>query len=127
MTMPADPPAPAPPSRPPSRPPPSPAVRSRPWSAQPLAGALAGSVPLSALLARVRESERRLALAAPAMPPGLAALIRAGPLDEQAWVLLVEHASAAAKLRQCVPAIDAALAARGIEGPAVKIKIRPRG
>lgn len=117
MAAPSAPPAPAPP----------PAARGRNWSARPLSGALADSVPLSALLARVRESERRLALAAPSMPAGLAALVRAGPLDEEAWVLLAEHSAAAAKLRQCVPAIEAALAARGVVGPMVKIKIRPRG
>jgi hypothetical protein len=86
-----------------------------------------GAFALAALLARVRESEARLAAIAPSLPAGLAALVRAGPLDDQAWLLLAEHASAAAKLRQCVPAIEAALAARGIVGPAVKIKIRPRG
>jgi hypothetical protein len=42
-------------------------------------------------------------------------------------VLLVEHASAAAKLRQCLPTLAAALAAQGIVGPALKVKIRPRG
>jgi hypothetical protein len=111
----------------PAPPGPPAAGRPHPWSARPLAGALAESGTIGALLARVRESERRLTVAAAALPPGLAALVRAGPLDDQAWLLLAEHASAAAKLRQCVPAIEAALAAQGIVGPAVKIKIRPRG
>ncbi len=103
------------------------ATPSRPWSARPLAGALAESATLASLLARVRESERRLAVVSPRLPPGLAALVRPGPLDDEAWVLLVEHASAAAKLRQCLPTLEAALAAQGIVGPALKIKIRPRG
>lgn len=119
--------APPGPAAPPPSSPPAASARARPWSARPLAGALAESAALAGLLARVRDSERRLALVAPLLPPGLAALVRPGPLDDEAWVLLVEHASAAAKLRQCLPTLQAALVAQGIVGPTLKVKIRPRG
>jgi len=88
--------------------------------------ALGASAALASLLARVRESEARLAAVRGLIAPELAATVRAGPLDDKRWLLLVEHAAAAAKLRQCVPQIEAALLARGFTGPEVRIKVRPR-
>ncbi|MDE2612488.1 MAG: hypothetical protein KGL78_03535 [Burkholderiales bacterium] len=95
-------------------------------SAQSLARALDTSVPLAGLLARLRESDARLAAIVSVLPAGLAASLRAGPLDDKTWTLLADHAAAAAKLRQCVPEIEAALAAGGWHGPALTIKVRPR-
>jgi hypothetical protein len=57
------------------------------------------------------------------LPPGLGGAIEAGPLDETSWILLVKHAPAAAKLRQCVPQIEAALAAAGFELRVVRVKL----
>lgn len=93
---------------------------------QTLAVALGRSEPLSSLLQRVRESKARLDAVAPLLPPGLADGIRAGPLDDSAWVLLVSHAAAAAKLRQMLPALETALRERGWPGPPIKIKVLPR-
>ncbi|HOL38356.1 MAG TPA: hypothetical protein PLZ50_09800 [Rubrivivax sp.] len=92
---------------------------------QTVARALERNAPLAGLLARVRESEARLAAIMPVLPAGLAGALRAGPLDDTAWVLLADHAAAAAKLRQCLPHVEAALRAGGWSGPAVKIKVRP--
>ena len=94
--------------------------------AQPVASAIGDSMTLAVLLARVRESEARLRAIRPVLPPGLAEAVRAGPLDDQGWCLLADHAAAAAKLRQCLPRIAEALAADGWAGPAVKVKVRPR-
>jgi len=91
-----------------------------------LARALDASASLAGLLARVRASEARLTAIVPVLPPELAATLRAGPLDDSAWTLLVEHAAAAAKLRQCLPRIEAALAEHGWAGVPVRIKVRPR-
>jgi hypothetical protein len=103
----------------PPRPPQAPATRS-------VARALDESDSLRGLLARVRESEALLALVRPTLPEGLALLVRAGPLDDQAWMLLAEHAAAAAKLRQCAGSIAAALEAAGRGGLEIKVKVRPR-
>ena len=94
--------------------------------AQPLARALDGSEPLANLLQRLRESQRRWEVVAPLLAGDLAAAARPGPLDESAWVILAEHAAAAAKLRQCLPLIEQALAAAGWLSPSVKVKVRPR-
>ncbi|MBK9135207.1 MAG: hypothetical protein IPM15_12950 [Betaproteobacteria bacterium] len=85
------------------------------------------SEPLAALLARLAQSQARWAVVAAGLPAELAAAARPGPLDERAWTLLADHAAAAAKLRQHLPDIEAALAAHGWLAPAVRIKVRPRG
>ncbi len=92
-----------------------------------LARALSNSEPLVGLLQRVRLSQARLAAIAPLLPVGLRTEVRAGPLDDAAWVLLVSNAAAAAKLRQLLPAVTSALEQQGYAGPAVKIKVLPRG
>ena len=89
----------------------------------PLATALGRSEPLGALMKRLRESQARLAAITPLLPAALRAAVTAGPLDDHAWVLLAANASAAAKLRQMVPELQAVLLAAGWAGPAIKIKV----
>ena len=91
-----------------------------------LAAALRDSEPLVGLMARVRESQARLAVVAELLPAGLRGDVRAGPLDDTAWVLLVDHAAGAAKLRQLLPNLQQALAATGRQGPPIKIRVLPR-
>lgn len=93
---------------------------------QTVAAALGRSEPLTSLLQRMRDSKARLDALVPMFPPGLADGIRAGPLDDSAWVLLVSNAAAAAKLRQMLPALEAALREHGWPGPPIKIKVLPR-
>ena len=88
-----------------------------------LASALGNEHTLRDLLARVRESQRRLDTIAPLMEPPLRAAVQAGPLDDSAWVLLASHSSAAAKLRQLAPVFAAALLKAGLEGPPIKVKV----
>ena len=90
---------------------------------QTVGSALARHDTLAGLLQRVRDSRARLAAIQPVLPPGLGGAIEAGPLDETSWILLVKHAPAAAKLRQCVPQIEAALAAAGFELRVVRVKL----
>ena len=75
---------------------------------------------------RMRDSKARLSVLAPLLPPGLSDGIRAGPLDETAWVLLVAHSASAAKIRQMLPVLESALKAHGWPGPPIKIKVRGR-
>lgn len=92
-----------------------------------MAAALNDSEALTGLLARVRESQARLAVVAELLPVGLRGDVRAGPLDDTAWVLLVGHAAGAAKLRQLLPNLLLALQQSGREGPPIKIRVLPRG
>ena len=93
----------------------------------PLSTALDRSEPLAALLKRLRESQARFAAITPLLPASLRAAVRTGPLDDSAWVLLAANASAAAKLRQMVPELQAAVLAAGWAGPAIKIKVSAAG
>lgn len=94
-----------------------------PPGSQAVGAALARHGTLAALLQRVRDSRARLAAVQPVLPPGLRDAVGAGPLDDSSWILLAKNAPAAAKLRQCVPQIEAALAAAGFEARAVRVKI----
>ena len=80
---------------------------------QQLAAALGRSESLSSLLQKVRGSQARLQALTGLLPPALRGSIRAGPLDDTGWVLLVDHNAAAAKLRQMLPLLTASVAAAG--------------
>jgi hypothetical protein len=86
--------------------------------------ALAGEGTLAALLRRLEESRARLAAATAALPAELAPLVQPGPLDDAAWVLLVPHNAAAAKLRHALPEVAGALAAAGFAPRELKVKVR---
>jgi len=68
--------------------------------AQGIADALRSSAPLVRLGERMRQSNAFLAAVGPAIHAGLAAHIRAGPVDDEGWSLLCANASVAAKLRR---------------------------
>ena len=93
-----------------------------PGSALPLLRAIEGNAALARLSKRLQQSQARLTAVEPALPSALRAQVRAGPCDEQQWVLLAVSAAAAAKLRQCLPALQERLAEAG--WPAVEIRVR---
>ncbi len=84
--------------------------------------ALRGSEPLVGLLQRVRDSQARLQAIAPLLPDTLRQAVRAGPLDDGGWSLLLAHSAAAAKLRQMLPQLQAELTRLG--WPDVKVRLR---
>ena len=96
--------------------------------ALPVGQALAQSAAWSRLAARLQESNARFALVVPLLPPALAAQLQPGPLDEdgRTWTLLAANAAVAAKLRQWVPRLDAALTAQGRQGSAIRIRVQSR-
>ncbi|MDH4052189.1 MAG: hypothetical protein OEU93_11465 [Rubrivivax sp.] len=89
-----------------------------------LADALSNSSALSSLLVRVQESRARLDAVRSDLPQGLADLVRPGPLDETGWTLLVSSGAAAAKLRQCVPRLQQALADKGWGALGIRVKVQ---
>ena len=88
--------------------------------------AMAGNETLAGLLERVALSRQRLMAIADLVPEGLRASTRAGPLDDEAWLLLVDNAAAAAKLRQLLPMFELRLKEHGWAGPPVKVRIQAR-
>ena len=93
--------------------------------ALPVGSALRDHESLASLLARLAQSEARWAAVRPLLAAELAAAARPGPLDDEAWVILADHAAAAAKLRHSLPDIEQALADKGWHAPPVKVKVRP--
>lgn len=93
--------------------------------ALPIATVLDDSEPLVRLAQRIRDSSLRLDAVTPLLPPALRAAVRAGPVDDNQWCLLVPNAAVAAKIRQLVPALEAALLERGWQPTAIRVRIQP--
>lgn len=62
----------------------------------------------------------------PLLPAGLRGAVRPGPLDESQWQLLVGDAAAAAKLRQLLPLLQAALANEGFKPTHIRLRVQPK-
>jgi len=92
-----------------------------------IADALAHSEPLAQLARRMRESQARLGAIESLLPPALRAQVKAGPIDELGWTLLVSNSAVSAKLRQMVPALEAHLRTQGWDGPPVRVKMLAPG
>jgi hypothetical protein len=88
------------------------------------ASAVQRSEPLSQLLARVRQSQERLMCINALLPASLVGVVRPGPLDDVEWALLVPGNAVAAKLRQCLPTLEAGLLAAGWPARALKVRIQ---
>jgi hypothetical protein len=58
------------------------------------------------------------------IPTSLRSAIKAGPIDGDAWCLLVEGNAAAAKLRQVLPALLDRLRDRGWEVNSIRLKVQ---
>jgi hypothetical protein len=85
----------------------------------------AGEAPMLAQLAKLaRESGERLKAVELLIPAPLRSAIRPGPIDGEAWCLLVDSNAGAAKLRQVVPALIAHLQARGTQINSIRLKVQ---
>lgn len=102
------------------------ATRPAPPGTLSLRAALDRSEPLGRLLEQLQASRECLAVVQPLLPPGLREQVRAGPLDEQGWSLLVPSGAAASKLRQLLPTLEDALRTRGGQGTPIRIRVQPR-
>jgi hypothetical protein len=85
----------------------------------------AESSPMLARLAELtRESRERLRAVEPLIPAALRSTIKAGPIDGDGWCLLVSNTAAAAKLRQLIPSLEAALKRHGWEVNSIRVKVQ---
>ena len=87
--------------------------------------AMSGSPALARLIQMADEARACLALVRPLLPASLRGAVRAGPLQDGQWRLIVSHASAGAKLRQLSPALLAALRTKGHDVHTLHIKVQP--
>lgn len=86
--------------------------------------AMHGAPSLARLSELVAQSQQRLAVILPLLPPGLRKTVRSGPLDGHNWCLLVDNNAAASKLRQLMPAMKLALEHRGFAVGELRIKVQ---
>jgi hypothetical protein len=91
-----------------------------------LAEALQSHATLGALLGSWRTAQECMQVARPTLGPGLATLVRPGPLQEGRWVLLADNGTAASKARQLLPRVQAALQAKGLPVSEVQVRVSPR-
>ncbi|WP_198970636.1 DciA family protein [Xylophilus sp. ASV27] len=81
---------------------------------------------LARLTELARDSGERLRQIEPLLPPGLRATVKPGPIDGENWCLLVDSSSAAAKLRQLLPALMAHLRSKGWAVQTIRLKVQGR-
>jgi hypothetical protein len=96
-------------------------MKPKPHSAIPLAQALQQAPVLAGLLERLEQSNAMLRQIKPLLPSGLE--VRAGPVEDRQWCLLVSNNAAAAKIRQLVPALTASLRSAGWPTESIRIKV----
>jgi hypothetical protein len=83
---------------------------------------------LARLAELVQDSSARLQAILPLLPAGLRTSIKAGPVDDTSWCLLLDNAAVAAKLRQLLPSLEAHLRSKGWEINAIRLKVQiPQG
>ncbi len=79
---------------------------------------------LAVLAELSRDSQDRLRAIEPLIPASLRHSIQAGPIEGDAWCLLVSNTTAAAKLRQLVPTLLSTLNRRGWMVNSLRIKVQ---
>jgi hypothetical protein len=73
-----------------------------------------------------RDSVARLNALDGLIPTALRPAIQAGPIDGDAWCLLLDNNAAAAKVRQLVPSLLAHLRVKGWEINSIRLKVQIR-
>jgi hypothetical protein len=91
-----------------------------------VAQALEGNATLSGLLAGHKRAQACFMAVSPCLAPPLRKQLRAGPIDGTSWTILAANSAAAAKLRQSVPMLLAALLAQGESVLEIRIKVAPK-
>lgn len=89
--------------------------------------AFGASPSLASLQERIRQSSRCLEQIQPLLPANLRKLVKAGPLEEGQWCLLVGNAAASTKLRQLLPTLLQELNQNGAQLSLIRIKVQVAG
>jgi hypothetical protein len=92
----------------------------------PLSHALDQSPSLADLARRLALSNARYDAICASLPEPLRAYVRAGPIDDDGWSLLVSNAAVAAKLRHLLPRLADTLREQGWPELPIRVHIRPR-
>ena len=79
---------------------------------------------LAALAERVRVSQQHLKAIQRLMPAPLRTHVKAGPVDDGVWCILVSNTAVSTKIRQMIPLFLAALTQNGAQVTAIRIKVQ---
>lgn len=79
---------------------------------------------LAALQERIRVSQHCLQLVRPLIPSTLRQHVKAGPIQDNEWCILVGSAAASTKLRQLLPSMLQVLTQSGAQVNAIRIKVQ---
>lgn len=79
---------------------------------------------LAALQERIRASQHCLRIVRPLIPATLRQHVKAGPMQDSEWCILVSSAAASTKLRQLLPAMQQVLMQNGAQVSAIRIKVQ---
>jgi len=90
----------------------------------PVREALAQAQPLVSLMQRLQASQACLEVVRAVLPPAVAAYVKAGPIDEEGWTLLVPNSALSAKLRQLQPRLLDALQRKGFKVSAIRVRVQ---
>ena len=85
--------------------------------------AVQNSPALGQLTALIEDSSSRLRAIESLIPEALRPFVKAGPIDGNAWCLLVKGNATAAKLRQLTPLIQSQLLIKGWKVTSIRLKI----
>jgi hypothetical protein len=99
----------------------------RVMQAQTLGTVLDRCGPLESLQRRMRDSNDRFEVIRGKLPGELARHVKPGPVDDEGWSLLTTNAAVAAKLRQLLPRLEAALKDAGWQTTAIRVKLLGAG
>ena len=92
----------------------------------PLQQAAQESPTLARLAGLIQAASARLQAILPLLPAQLRASVKAGPMEDGIWCLLVSSNAVAAKLRQWVPALHSHLAQKNLPVTSIRIKVQNR-
>ncbi len=90
----------------------------------PVQRALTKSGPLASLMQRLRFSQQCMEAVQGLLPPGLRPYVKAGPVDDEGWTILVANAAISAKLRQLQPRLMDTLAQKGLKVNAIRLRVQ---
>jgi hypothetical protein len=86
--------------------------------------ASAESPSLARLIELSRDSVARLRAVEALIPESLRPAIKPGPIEGPVWCLLLDNNSAAAKVRQLLPALASHLRVKGWEVNSIRLKVQ---
>lgn len=78
---------------------------------------------LAKLMEINRQSTARLQAITPLIPAALRPSVKAGPIEDEVWCLLLTNTTTAAKLRQLLPAFEATLRVQNLAVKAIRLKV----